>query len=76
LSKEKETLLETAVSSRKDPVMNEQDGDVVVPDCFMSVFLELYGVLVLSRQSRHFFLGDVRIHLNLTGETSLLEKIL
>jgi hypothetical protein len=55
--KEKETLPETAVSSRKGPVMKEQDGDVVVPNRFMPVFLELYGVLVLSRQSRHFFVN-------------------
>jgi len=37
--------------------------------------LNLYGVLVLSRQSHHFFLADVRISLNLTGERSLLKKV-
>ena len=37
--------------------------------------LNQYGVLVLNRQSHHFFLADVRISLNLAGERSLLEKI-
>jgi len=37
--------------------------------------LNLYGVLVLNRQSHHFFIADVRISLNLTGERSLLEKV-